>query len=369
MGNYLDYAATTPVHSEVLEVITKEMASFGNPSSVYRIGREQKQKIERVRKAILKELQASPHDAVIFTSSGSEGNNLVFESIRKHYEKEKGHIIVSAVEHPSVRKSAEFLEQEGFDVTYLAPNREGSIEVSAVEKALREDTRLVSIMTVNNETGARFPIEEIAALLKETPTYFHTDAVQAFAQEPLTVEGIDYLTASGHKIYAPKGIGFLYKAKDAPIHALIKGGGQELGFRAGTENVPYILGLEKAIQIVVNNRDDLVQTYEDLREYLVARLTQKDIAFEINGLPNPKNPHICNLWIKGRKATQTLIFNDLKDVSVSAGSACSAGSVQISPVLSAMYPDESSRLEESIRLSFGMGSTREDIDAFVDALW
>ena len=369
MVNYLDYAATTPVHSQVLEVITKEMASFGNPSSVYRIGREQKQKIERVRKAILKELQASPHDAVIFTSSGSEGNNLVFESIRKHYEKEKGHIIVSAVEHPSVRKSAEFLEQEGFDVTYLAPNREGSIDVSAVEKALREDTRLVSIMTVNNETGARFPIEEIAALLKETPTYFHTDAVQAFAQEPLTVEGIDYLTASGHKIYAPKGIGFLYKSKDAPIHALIKGGGQELGFRAGTENVPYILGLEKAIQIVVNNRDELVQTYEDLREYLVARLTQKDIAFEINGLPNPKNPHICNLWIKGRKATQTLIFNDLKDVSVSAGSACSAGSVQISPVLSAMYPDESSRLEESIRLSFGMGSTREDIDAFVDALW
>lgn len=369
MVNYLDYAATTPVHSEVLKVITKEMASFGNPSSVYRIGREQKQKIERVRKAILKELQASPHDAVIFTSSGSEGNNLVFESIRKHFAKEKGHIIVSAVEHPSVSKSAEFLEQEGFDVTYLAPNREGSIEVSAVEKALREDTRLVSIMTVNNETGARFPIEEIAALLKETPTYFHTDAVQAFAQEPLTVEGIDYLTASGHKIYAPKGIGFLYKSKDAPIHALIKGGGQELGFRAGTENVPYILGLEKAIQIVVNNRDDLVQTYEELREYLVARLTQKGIAFEINGLPNPKNPHICNLWIKGRKATQTLIFNDLKDVSVSAGSACSAGSVQISPVLSAMYPDESSRLEESIRLSFGMGSTKENIDAFVDALW
>ena len=368
MGNYLDYAATTPVHSQVLEVITKEMASFGNPSSVYRIGREQKQKIERVRKAILKELQASPHDAVIFTSSGSEGNNLVFESIRKHYEKEKGHIIVSAVEHPSVRKSAEFLEQEGFDVTYLALNREGSIVVSAVEKALREDTRLVSIMTVNNETGARFPIEEIAALLKETPTYFHTDAVQAFAQEPLTVEGIDYLTASGHKIYAPKGIGFLYKSKDAPIHALIKGGGQELGFRAGTENVPYILGLEKAIQIVVNKRDELVQTYEELREYLVARLTLKEIAFENNGLPNPKNPHICNIWIKGRKATQTLIFNDLKDVSVSAGSACSAGSVQISPVLFAMYPDETSRLEESIRLSFGMGSSKEDIDAFVDAL-
>ena len=228
--NYLDYAATTPVNAEVLEVITKEMASFGNPSSVYRIGREQKQKIERVKKAILSELQASPHDAIIFTSSGSEGNNLVFESIREHFANEKGHIIVSAVEHPSVRKSAEFLEQEGFDVTYLAPNKDGIVTVSEIEQALREDTRLVSVMTVNNETGARFPIEEIAALLKDKPTYFHTDAVQAFAQEALTVDGIDYLTASGHKIYAPKGIGFLYKSKDAPIHALIKGGGQELGF-------------------------------------------------------------------------------------------------------------------------------------------
>ncbi len=170
--NYLDYAATTPVNAEVLEVITKEMASFGNPSSVYRIGREQKQKIERVKKAILSELQASPHDAIIFTSSGSEGNNLVFESIREHFAKEKGHIIVSAVEHPSVRKSAEFLEQEGFEVTYLAPNKDGIVTVSEVEKALREDTRLVSIMTVNNETGARFPIEEIAALLKDVAYLF-----------------------------------------------------------------------------------------------------------------------------------------------------------------------------------------------------
>ena len=223
-------------------------------------------------------------------------------------------------------------------------------------------------MTVNNETGARFPIEEIAALLKETPTYFHTDGVQAFAQEALTVDGIDYLTASGHKIYAPKGIGFLYKSKDAPIHALIKGGGQELGFRAGTENVPYILGLEKAMQIVVEKRDELVQNYQELREYLIEKLSERGIEFEFNGVANPKNPHVCNIWLKGRKATQTLIFNDLKDVSVSAGSACSAGSVQISPVLSAMYPSENSRLEQSIRLSFGMGSTKEDIDAFVDAL-
>jgi len=354
--NYLDYAATTPVNAEVLEVITKEMASFGNPSSVYRIGREQKQKIERVKKAILSELQASPHDAIIFTSSGSEGNNLVFESIRVHFAKEKGHIIVSGVEHPSVRKPAEFLAKEGFEVTYLDPNKDGIVTVSQVEKALREDTRLVSIMTVNNETGARFPIEEMATLLKETPVFFHTDAVQAFAQEELNVDGIDYLTASGHKIYAPKGIGFLYKSKDAPLHALIKGGGQELGFRAGTENVPYILGFEKAMRIVVGAREEL------------AKLTQKSIEFEMNGISNPKNPHICNIWLKGRKATQILIFNDLKDVSISAGSACSSGSVQISPVLSAMYPGENSRLEESIRLSFGMGSTKEDIDAFVDAL-
>lgn len=366
--NYIDYAATTPVNSEVLEVIVNEMDAFGNPSSIYRIGREQKQKIERVKKAILKELHGQPQDAVIFTSSGSEGNNLVFESIREHFFKEKGHIIVSAVEHPSVRKSAEFLEKDGFDVTYITPNRDGIIVASQVEDALREDTRLVSVMTVNNETGARFPIEEIASLLKDSPVYFHTDAVQAFAQEPLSVEGIDYLTASGHKIYAPKGIGFLYKSKEAPLHALIKGGGQELGFRAGTENVPYIIGLEKAMQIVTSNQKSLVKNYQELRSYLFEKLHEKNIEFEVNGVANQKNPHICNLWLKGRKATQTLIFSDLKDVSISAGSACSAGSVQISPVLSAMFPGEESRLEESVRLSFGMESTKQDIDAFVDAL-
>ena len=156
-------------------------------------------------------------------------------------------------------------------------------------------------MTVNNETGSRFPIEEIAALLKENAYLFHTDGVQAFAQEALTVDGIDYLTASGHKIYAPKGIGFLYKSKDAPIHALIKGGGQELGFRAGTENVPYILGLEKAMQIVVAKRDELFQTYQELREYLIAKLSERGIEFEFNGVANPKNPHICNIWLRVEK--------------------------------------------------------------------
>jgi len=213
--NYLDYAATTPVVEEVKKAIFEEMAYFGNPSSVYQIGRTQKQKIQATKKDILQELHAAMNDSIIFTGSGSEANNLVFESICKHFSKEKGEIIISGIEHPSVKKSAAHAEQLGFTIIALVPDESGCISVKQVEEALTEKTRLVSIMTVNNETGAYQPIHEIGELLVEHPAYFHTDAVQAFAQEEIDVTDshIDYLSASGHKIHAPKGIGFLYKKK------------------------------------------------------------------------------------------------------------------------------------------------------------
>ena len=234
--HYLDYAATTPVVEEVKKAIFDEMAYFGNPSSVYQIGRTQKQKIQAVKKDILQELHAATNDSIIFTGSGSEANNLVFESICQHFANEKGEIIISGIEHPSVKKAAAYAEQLGFTIIALVPDETGCISVKQVEEALTEKTRLVSIMTVNNETGAYQPIHEIGELLVEHPAYFHTDAVQAFAQEEMdvTTSHIDYLSSSGHKIHAPKGIGFLYKKKEAPIHALIKGGGQEQGWRAGT---------------------------------------------------------------------------------------------------------------------------------------
>lgn len=368
--HYLDYAATTPVVEEVKKAIFEEMAYFGNPSSVYQIGRTQKQKIQTAKKDILQELHAATNDSIIFTGSGSEANNLVFESICQHFAEEKGEIIISGIEHPSVKKAAAYAEQLGFTIIALVPDESGCISVKQVEEALTEKTRLVSIMTVNNETGAYQPIHEIGELLVEHPAYFHTDAVQAFAQEEMDVatSHIDYLSASGHKIHAPKGIGFLYKKKSAPIHALIKGGGQEQGWRAGTENVPYIVGFQKALVLAIQTRNEKKNRYIELSEYLQEQLTARHIPFEINGGTSKKSPHICNVWLKGIPASQTLIMCDLHQVAVSAGSACSAGSLEPSPVLSLMYPQNKNRVVESVRLSFGGETTTEDIDAFISSI-
>ena len=368
--HYLDYAATTPVVEEVKKAIFEEMAYFGNPSSVYQIGRTQKEKIQATKKDILQELHAAMNDSIIFTGSGSEANNLVFESICQHFAEEKGEIIISGIEHPSVKKSASHAEQLGFSIIALTPDESGCISVKQVEEALTEKTRLVSIMTVNNETGAYQPIHEIGDLLVEHPAYFHTDAVQAFAQEEIDVAAshIDYLSASGHKIHAPKGIGFLYKKKSAPIHALIKGGGQEQGWRAGTENVPYIVGLQKALALAIQTRNEKKNRYLELSKYLQEQLTARQIPFEMNGDESRKSPHICNVWLKGIPASQTLIMCDLHQVAVSAGSACSAGSLELSPVLSLMYPQNKNRVVESVRLSFGGETTTEDIDAFISSI-
>lgn len=368
--HYLDYAATTPVVEEVKQAIFEEMAYFGNPSSVYQIGRTQKQKIQAVKKDILQELHATTNDSIIFTGSGSEANNLVFESICQHFAEEKGEIIISAIEHPSVKKSAAYAEQLGFTIIQLVPDESGCISLKQVEEALTEKTRLVSIMTVNNETGAYQPILEIGELLVEHPAYFHTDAVQAFAQEEMDVTAahIDYLSASGHKIHAPKGIGFLYKKKTAPIHALIKGGGQEQGWRAGTENVPYIVGFQKALALAIQTRSEKKSKYFELSQYLQEQLAERKIPFEINGDESRKSPHICNVWLKDIPASQTLIMCDLHQVAVSAGSACSAGSLEPSPVLSLMYPENKNRVTESVRLSFGGETTTEDIDAFISSI-
>ena len=368
--HYLDYAATTPVVEEVKKAIFEEMAYFGNPSSVYQIGRTQKEKIQATKKDILQELHAAMNDSIIFTGSGSEANNLVFESICQHFAEEKGEIIISGIEHPSVKKSASHAEQLGFSIIALTPDESGCISIKQVEEALTEKTRLVSIMTVNNETGAYQPIHEIGDLLVEHPAYFHTDAVQAFAQEEIDVAAshIDYLSASGHKIHAPKGIGFLYKKKSAPIHALIKGGGQEQGWRAGTENVPYIVGLQKALALAIQTRNEKKNRYLELSKYLQEQLTARQIPFEMNGDESRKSPHICNVWLKGIPASQTLIMCDLHQVAVSAGSACSAGSLEPSPVLSLMYPQNKNRVVESVRLSFGGETTTEDIDVFISSI-
>lgn len=368
--HYLDHAATTPVSQSVQQMIAKELMAYGNPSSTYRIGREQKQKIQKIKKQILSELSADSTDSIIFTGSGSEANNLVFESVIQQFSREKGHLMISAIEHPSVKKAAYAAEQLGFEVSEILPDSSGMITVEAVEAALRPDTRLVSVMMVNNETGVRQPIQEIGLLLKDQACYFHTDAVQAFTQEEIAVDQlhIDYLSASGHKINVPKGIGFLYRNHQVPLHALIKGGGQEDGWRAGTENVPYMMGLSVGIEEAVQTRKIKNQHFVALQQYLFEQLTNHAIAYEVNGSVTNKSPHICNLWLKGIPASQALIVCDLGQVAISAGSACSAGSLEPSPVLTAMFPEQVERVQQSIRLSFGLETTFADIDAFIAAL-
>lgn len=365
--HYLDHAATTPVSASVQQLIFDELQFFGNPSSTYQIGRVQKQKVQHAKQQILKELEAEKQDAIIFTGSGSEANNLVFETIIQHFEKTKGHIIVTAIEHPSVKKAAEDAKRCGFELTWIKPDESGVISVQQVEASLRPDTRLVSVMTVNNETGVRQPIHQLGELLADKECYFHTDAVQAFAQEKIdvTASHIDYLSASGHKINAPKGIGFLYKSAHAPIHSLIKGGGQEQGWRAGTENVPYMMGLALAMTQTAEQRDRRHDYYEILNHYLLEQLTTHQIEFAVNGTHHDKSGHVLNLWLKGIQASQALILCDLQQVAISAGSACSAGSLEPSPVLTAMFGEQNNRIRESVRLSFSLETTQEDIDAFV----
>lgn len=368
--HYLDHAATTPVSASVQQLIFDELQFFGNPSSTYQIGRTQKQKIQQAKQQILEEIHAEKQAAIIFTGSGSEANNLVFETIVQHFEQEKGHIIVSAIEHPSVKKAAEDAKRRGFELTWLIPDESGVISVEQVAKSLRDDTRLVSVMTVNNETGVRQPIQQIGELLAEKNCYFHTDAVQAFAQEEIDVAAshIDYLSASGHKINAPKGIGFLYKSAHAPIHSLIKGGGQEQGWRAGTENVPYMMGMAFAMQQTVEKREQRKAHFAVINRYLLEKLAEHKIAFEVNGSHDDKSGHVLNLWLKGIQASQALILCDLQGVAISAGSACSAGSLEPSPVLTAMFGSEADRIHESVRLSFGLETTTEDIDAFISVI-
>ncbi|MCQ9210616.1 cysteine desulfurase family protein [Granulicatella seriolae] len=366
---YLDHAATTPVHLLVQTTIASALQDYGNPSSLYAIGRQQKQAILGAKKRIADYINAVPEE-IIFTASGSEANNLAIQSILSTYHKEKGHLITSQIEHPSVRKTMQWAETLGFTVTYLPVNQEGMISLKDLEAAITKETRLVSIMMVNNEIGSQQPIKDIAALLKEYQIPLHTDAVQAFGQEGIDVDelGVDFLSVSGHKINAPKGIGFLYKRKTSKLLPLIHGGSQENGLRAGTENVPYILGLAKAVDIIEEFQDERIAKNKLLMELLFDSLHQEGIDFEVNGYSSTNSHHVVNIWLKHIPSSQVVIVCDLAGIAISAGSACSAGSLEPSPILTALYGSDSPRVSESIRISFGYQSQEEDILRLIQAL-
>ncbi len=361
---YADYAATSPIHPDVVEEMTEVMHHiYGNPSSIHAYGREARKIIDEARNVIAKSIHANFNE-IIFTSGGTEADNMALIGTA-YANKDKGkHIITTAIEHHAVLHTCEFLEQNGFEVTYLPVDKTGRVSVEDVKNALRDDTILVSVMFANNEVGTIQPIAEIGQLLSEHQAYFHTDAVQAYGLLPIDVKKmhIDLLSVSAHKINGPKGIGFLYENTGVRLQPYFYGGEQERKRRAGTENVPGIAGFKKAIEIIQKDRQKKYDFYEQLREKFIQRLKEESINFKINGSESNYLPHIINVSFPGTDVEAFLVNLDLEGISASSGSACTAGSLEPSHVLRAMYGSESDELFNSIRFSFGLGVTLEDVE-------
>lgn len=362
---YLDHAATTPVHPDVIEEMLPVMQKiFGNPSSIHSFGREASKLMEEARTAIARSLSAKPKE-IIFTGGGTEADNLaiVGASEAARAAGVGNHIITTKIEHHAVLKTCEHLEKQGFEVTYLDVDKNGRVSTDALKKAIRPETILASIMYGNNEMGTLQSIDEMGQLLKEQDILFHTDAVQVFGVIPINVQDlhVDFLSMTGHKINGPKGIGFLYAREGISLFPHQHGGEQERKRRAGTQNVPGIIGLKKAIEIMEDTREEKIKNYHKFQTIILNTLSEKGISFQKNGDPDHVLPHILNLYFPGAHVESLLMNLDLSGIAVSSGSACTAGSVEPSHVLSAMFGEGAPETLSSIRISFGLYNTEEQV--------
>ncbi len=360
---YVDHAATTPMHSGVIEAMTNVMNNqFGNPSSIHFFGREARRVLDEARETLAQSIGASVNE-IILTSGGTEADNLaIFGTARSLKEKGK-HIITTEIEHHAVLNACKQLEKEGFEVTYLPVDEYGVISVSDFKSALREDTILVTVMYGNNEVGSLQPIEEIGEILRDHQALFHTDAVQAYGLEDINVKklNIDLLTVSAHKINGPKGTGFLYAGRNVHLLPLMFGGEQERKRRAGTENVAAIAGFSAAVKIIGAERLERREQYVRFKKLLIEELKRHQVDFFINGKPEHSLPHLLNLSFPGTDVEAMLVNLDLAGIAASSGSACTAGSIDPSHVLTAMFGKNSDRLHNSIRFSFGLYNTNEQV--------
>ena len=356
---YLDHAATSPMHPEVVELFSNRLAEvYGNPSSIHCTGREARKILDEARNVLAKSIGADDPE-IIFTSGGTEADNLaIFGTALKNEGK---HIITSQIEHHAVLHACQKLERDGYEVTYLPVDSNGLVKADDVKKALRDDTILVTVMLGNNEVGSMQPIEEIGALLECTETVFHTDAVQAYGVLPIDVDRlkVDLLSVSAHKLNGPKGVGFLYQRKGTSLAQLSYGGEQERKRRAGTENVPAISAFAKAVSISMESREEKAAQYEQYKDEFKKALDDAGVAYKENG--SQQMPHILNLSIEGIEIESFLVNLDLSGISASSGSACTAGSIDPSHVLVAMYGEEAEEIRNSIRFSFGYGLTIEQV--------
>lgn len=361
---YLDHAATSPMHEEVIAAmnpIYKDV--FGNPSSVHSFGRKARQQLDEARRVLAGSIHANEKE-LIFTSGGTEADNMALIGTALANQHKGKHIITVSQEHHATLHTAEKLEKMGFEVTYLPIYKDGKIAIEDLRTSLRDDTILVSIMFVNNETGIIQPIEEAARLVSQHQAYFHTDAVQAYGLLDLDVKGmsIDLLTVSSHKINGPKGIAFLYVKEGIAMQALQFGGEQERKRRPGTENVPAIVGFKRAVEIAMEKRQERNKLYQSFKDHFVQTLKNNEIDFAINGDPESAIASIVNISFPGTNVEALLTNFDLSGIAASSGSACTAGSVEPSHVLSAMFGEGHPCTTNSIRFSFGLANSKENVE-------
>ena len=366
---YLDNAATTKVRPEVVETMIPFFTeNYGNASAIYSVGAKAKEALTNARSKVA-ELIGANTDEIYFTAGGSEADNWALKATAELLKDKGKHIITSKIEHHAILHTCEYLEKNGFEVTYLDVDEDGIVSPEAVEKAIRPDTILVSIMFANNEIGTIEPIKEIGEVVHKHGIYFHTDAVQAFGQVHINVDemNIDMLSASGHKLYGPKGVGMLYIRKGIKIRSFVHGGAQERKRRAGTENIPGIAGFGKACEIAKATLDERIKKESELRDYLIGRIENEIPYTKINGSRTHRLPNNVNACFRFIEGESMLIMLDGKGICGSSGSACTSGSLDPSHVLLAIgLPHEIAH--GSLRLTLSYETTKEEIDYTVDEL-
>lgn len=366
---YMDNAATTPVKPEVLDAMLPYFTEkFGNPSSIYSLSSQNKKDITTARETIAKAINTDTAN-IYFTAGGSESDNWALKATAEAYADKGRHIITSKIEHHAILHTCDYLEKRGYEITYIDVDENGIVDLKQLEEAIRPDTILISIMFANNEIGTIEPIAEIGKIAKEHGVLFHTDAVQAFTQVPIDVEemNIDMLSVSGHKINGPKGIGFLYIRKGVKIRSFVHGGAQERSRRAGTENVPGIIGLAKATEIAVGNMKERTAKEIEVRNHIIERVMNEIPYTRLNGDRERRLPNNINFSFQFIEGESMLIMLDSFGICASSGSACTSGALDPSHVLLAIgLPHEIAH--GSLRLTISEDTTMEDADFVVDKL-
>lgn len=369
---YLDNAGTTPMDPAVIETMTEMMQNvFGNASATNSFGRKAHSILEQSRQKIAASINAKDPNEIIFTSGGTESDNTAIIQTALKRRDEGRHLITTMIEHEAVLKPMAYLEENGYEVTYLPVDENGVISLDELKQALRPDTILVSIMTGNNEVGSHMPITEIGAIVAKSNAWFHTDAVQAYGILDIDVkrDQIDLMSTSAHKLNGPKQMGFLYEREGLDLAPHLRGGDQEMKRRAGTENIPAIAAFAKAIELEQNARAELTARYQGFKRQLVDKLVENGVVVKVNGkMGADELPQIINLWFEGCPSDAMLTNLDLAGIAAAAGSACTAGSLEPSHVLAAMYGKDQARVSQSLRFSFGRYNTAAEIDELVAQL-